>query len=202
MFTESRHPLSHFPALQTLVRSRPVGYFHGLFNDPPLPRNDYAAANKFAMFLSSSYLHIENIQRIEILEAPDAPRMKVYHHEGEQEFWPVEQIGTCLEVKYGYELLRDAMKRSVELRQPAGYTIEDGLLRAFNGGDSWDCVLDVDAYDHFWWNGYDLKAIGRYIKEAQYCLTVPEECQTAEFREKLLEDIYQAKKESRNCVKK
>lgn len=202
---ETSPVLKNYAALSELIRSRPVGYFYGFTEPASIGLQDIMAANVFAVHLNKSSIKIEDIHEV-ALEYRDSGHqfeavLVVMHHDNEVDQWciPIEDGKVA---KTGFDILKHSIKKAAESRQPATYKIEQGLLRTSNGGDMWDGIVDLNAYDHFWWDEFTLKANGRYSKEALIFLHLPSRPQDPQFKEKMLEDIFQAMKEMKPCVKK
>lgn len=199
---ENESVLKNFHALSELIRSRPNGYFDGFIPGDSVGFQAMMAANAFAAHLNKSPLEIEDIYAVDLdMRGDVGPYLIVRHHVDDYDLWPTDYEDGIVS-KDGFGILKHSIKKAAESRQPAAYKIEQGLLRTSNGGDMWDGIVDLDAYDHFWWDGFTLKANGRYSKEALFCLHLPSRPQDPQFKEKMLEDIFQAMKEMKPCVKK
>lgn len=203
---ENESVLKNFHALSELIRSRSVGYFYGFTEPASIGMQEIMAANVFAVHLNKSSLEIEDIHEV-VLDYKDSGYqfeavLGVIHHDNEVDHWCNIPIEDGKVAKLGFDVLKHSIKKAAESRQPAAYKIEQGLLRTSNGGDMWDGIVDLDAYDHFWWDEFTLKANGRYSNEALVCLHLPSRPQDPQFKEKMLEDIFQAMKEMKPCVKK
>lgn len=202
---ERRSLLDTFHALSELIRSRPNGYFYGFGDEDRISLQDIMAANVFASKLNRSPLEIEDIEEVRLSYSDRGLHVEhivvVIHHGDHVDNWDVSEEEFSL-IKIGFEILKHSIAEAEKRKQPASYKIEQGLLRTSNGGDMWNGIVDLSAYDHFWWDEFTLKANGRYSKEALVFLHLPGRPQDPQFKEKMLEEIFQAMKEMKPCVKK
>lgn len=145
---ENESVLKNFHALSELIRSRPNGYFEGFIPGESVGFQAIMAANAFAAHLNKSPLEIEDIYAVDLDARGDIHYLIVRHHVDDYDVWTTDYEDARL-AKDGFDILKFSIEKSAKKRQPASYKIEQGLLRTSNGGDMWDGIVDLDAYDHF-----------------------------------------------------
>lgn len=183
IYKDPNEEIEYGPLLRRMIRSRPSGYF--VFQE--LSRSDVVAVEFFLQRLERESFDLENIRSVAYDATLD---LTTVYTDFTSEVWKENHF-------HGYKILHDARGRAAQT-EPT-YSIQGGVLFSSNGIGRWNGVVDLTHYRFFCWEDNTLRMMGQNGTSDVIGSINP---LSDEFKRKMLNDIFDALKELKPCVKK